>query len=125
MSSEDYRKFWHGSNKTDVFESAERTKRKTASEKEEMSFVDKLRQSGWLDEHNCPLALTRFDTKRNCPFSLECPKETRQHRVVLSCGGVCQTVRNTYNIEQNWDLQSFTMKMLDRDTVGFWFFMYL
>ena len=93
MSSEDYREFWVGSNMTDVFGSAQRTKRKTDSEKEEMCFVYvivvTLRQSGWVDEHNCPLASTRFETKRNCPFRPERPKETKiTNRVIQSCGSL-------------------------------------
>jgi len=69
-SSADYQEFWRDINVEDVFSSAERVKRKSASDKEEMCFVYlvvvHLRQMGFLDAHNRPDRSMEFEARRCC-----------------------------------------------------------
>ncbi|CAB9506341.1 Dicer-like protein [Seminavis robusta] len=66
--------FWGRAN-LDNFFSADRTKRKTVSEKEEMTFVYivvvTLREKGYLDCHNKPNKACQLEARRNCDVDSE------------------------------------------------------
>ena len=68
----DFQSFW-GTTNIDQLVSAERSKRKSQPEKEEMCFVYivvvLLREQGYLDSHNRPDAAIRSDVRRTCPLS--------------------------------------------------------
>jgi hypothetical protein len=86
MSEDDYRVFWHNVELDKVFP-AERTKKKSASDKEEMAFVYMvtvhLRESGLLDCHNVPDTSIRFDTKRKCSLASDWSEAIRFKNVVI------------------------------------------
>lgn len=88
--SDEYREFWKSElNMESIFSSAERVKRKSASDKEEMCFVYvivvRLRETGLLDSHNRPDSAKRFDTQRNCPLIQERSSEIAiRNRVIQS-----------------------------------------
>ena len=67
-----YMSFWNGVNMEEVFHE-DRVKRKSASEKEEMSFVYivvvDLRERGYLNNHNKPNPSIKLETKRRCVLS--------------------------------------------------------
>ena len=69
MTEADYKTFWKGVEMDQVFDVG-RSKKKTQSEREEMTFVYvvvvNLRERGWLDVHNKPEKRCLFDIKRNC-----------------------------------------------------------
>jgi endoribonuclease Dicer len=64
--------FWQGEDMQRVFQ-AERVKKKSASEMEEMAFVYfivvELREKGHIDRNNRPDESIRFATRRNCELS--------------------------------------------------------
>jgi ERCC4-related helicase len=72
MSEYDYRAFWKNVDLDKVFP-AERMKKKSASDLEEMAFVYmmtvELRENGLLDCHNQPNKSILFDTKRRCSLA--------------------------------------------------------
>lgn len=74
LSAEDFQIFWGGVDFDEVF-SAERSKRKSASEKEEMAFVYlvavELRKQGFLNRNNRPEKSLQFDTKRRCSLAAD------------------------------------------------------
>ena len=73
-SAEDYGEYWRGCDFEKLF-SSERTRRKSAPEKEEMAFVYivvvELRKQGLLNQHNQPVKIFQFDTKRSCSLAAE------------------------------------------------------
>lgn len=77
-SSANYRTFWEGIDMGEVFSSAERVKKKSSSDKEEMTFIHmivvELRELNLLDEHNNPDQSKSFETKRNCPMNQRWPE---------------------------------------------------
>jgi Helicase conserved C-terminal domain len=71
---EDFLPFWRQTDPTSNF-TAERTKRKSTSDMEEMSFVYivvvQLREQGYLNSHNQPVKAHRPETMRSCPLSAD------------------------------------------------------
>ena len=67
----DYKSFWERTD-MDRIVTAERSKRKSQSEKEEMSFVYivvvLLREQKYLGSHNRPASAIKTDVKRTCPL---------------------------------------------------------
>lgn len=71
VTATDNKIFWSGVDLDQVFV-ADRVKKKSASEKEEMLFVYvvvvKLREQGFLDPHNRPDSRYRLEARRHCPL---------------------------------------------------------
>ena len=79
MTISDFKEFW-GEDMEYVFGCAERTKKKTAAEKEEMCFiymiVVELRKTKLLDRRNAADPLRVFETRRNCPLKEDYANES-------------------------------------------------
>ena len=86
LEETDYKKFWYGVDLEKIF-SADRVKKKSASDKEETRFVYlvvlELRQQGFLSSYNKPNSSIQFETRRNCPLDSNWSRAIRLKNIVF------------------------------------------